>query len=221
MYIIVVGAGKMGYHLAKALLKSEHEVFIIERSSLKSETIREELGSLVIVGDGCEEAVLKEAGTSRADVFIAATGADEDNLVACQIAKHRFQVPRTISIINNPNNEKLFVELGIDVCVSSTDIILSHIEEELPAHSLIHFMAIRGSNREVVGIRIPPDAAVVGRVLGDVPIPEDSLISFILKKDGTLMVPDSEAVLGSGDEVVAITTADGEEALREALTGAA
>lgn len=211
----------MGYHLAKALLKSEHEVFIIERSSLKSETIREELGSLVIVGDGCEEAVLKEAGTSRADVFIAATGADEDNLVACQIAKHRFQVPRTISIINNPNNEKLFVELGIDVCVSSTDIILSHIEEELPAHSLIHFMAIRGSNREVVGIRIPPDAAVVGRVLGDVPIPEDSLISFILKKDGTLMVPDSEAVLGSGDEVVAITTADGEEALREALTGAA
>lgn len=221
MYIIVVGAGKVGYHLAKALLKSDHEVFIIERSSLKSETIREELGSLVIVGDGCEEVVLKEAGTSRADVFIAATGTDEDNLVACQIAKHRFQVPRTISIINNPNNEKLFVELGIDVCVSSTDIILSHIEEELPAHSLVHFMAIRGSNREVVGIRIPPEAAAVGRVLGDVPIPEDSLISFILKKDGTLMVPDSEAVLGSEDEVVAITTADGEEALREALTGAA
>ena len=211
----------MGYHLAKALLKSEQEVFIVERSPRKCETIREELGSLVIVGDGCEEGVLKEAGTSRADVLIAVTGSDEDNLVACQIAKHRFQVPRTISLINNPNNERLFIALGVDVCVSSTDIILSHIEEELPTHSLVHFMAIKGSNREVVGIRIPPDAAVVGRVLRDVPIPDDSLISFIVKKDGTLLVPDTEAVLAPEDEVVVITTAEGEEALREALTGTA
>ncbi|MFH1559864.1 MAG: TrkA family potassium uptake protein [Chloroflexota bacterium] len=221
MYIIVVGAGKVGYHLAKALLKSEHEVFIIERSPLKCETIREELGSLVVVGDGCETGVLKEAGTSRADVLIAVTGNDEDNLVACQIAKHRFKVPRTISLINDTNNERLFIELGIDVCVSSTDIILSHIEEELPAHSLVHFMAIKGSNREVVGIRIPPDAAVVGQVLGQVPIPDGSLISFIVKKDGTIFVPNTEAVLGPEDEVVVITTVEGEEALREALTGAA
>ena len=211
----------MGYHLSKALLKSEHEVFIVERSPRKCETIREELGSLVIVGDGCEEGVLKEAGTSRADVLIAVTGSDEDNLVACQIAKHRFQVPRTISLINNPNNERLFIALGVDVCVSSTDIILSHIEEELPTHSLVHFMAIKGSNREVVGIRIPPDAAVVGQALGNVRIPDDSLVSFILKKDGTLLVPDTDAILDSEDEVVVITTAEGEEALREALTGAA
>ena len=219
MYIIVVGAGKVGYHLAKALVKSDHEVFIVERSPRKCEAIREELGSLVIIGNGCEEGILREAGTSRADVFIAVTGNDEDNLVACQIAKHRFQVPRTISLINNPDNEKLFVELGVDVCVSSTDIIQSHIEEELPTHSLVHFMAIKGSNREVVGIRIPPDAAVVGQVLGKVPIPEDSLVSFILKKDGTLLVPNAEAVLSSEDEVVVITTVEGEEALREALTG--
>ena len=220
MYIIVVGAGKVGYPLARALLKSEHEVFIVELSPRKCEAIRDELGSLVIGGNGCEEIVLREAGTSRADVFIAVTCNDEDNLVACQIAKHRFNVPKTISLINNPNNERLFVELGVDVCVSSTDIILSHIEEELPANPLVHFMAIRGSNREVVGIRIPPDAAVVGRVLREVSIPDDSLVSFILKKDGTLLVPDTDAVLGSGDGVVVITTAEGEETLREALTGA-
>lgn len=208
----------MGYHLAKALLKSEHEVFIVERSPLRCEAIREELGSLVVVGDGCEEVVLKEAGTSRADVFIAVTGSDEDNLVACQIAKHRFKVPRTISRINNPNNEKLFMELGIDVCVSSTNIILSHIEEELPAHPLVHLMAIKGSNREVVGIRIPPDAVVVGQALGNVPIPGGSIVSFIVKRDGTLLVSNAEAVLGSGDEIVVITTVEGEEALRETLT---
>lgn len=211
----------MGYHLAKALLKSEHEVFIVERSARECEAIREELGSLVVVGDGCEEVVLKEAGTSRADVFIAVTGSDEDNLVACQIAKHRFKVPRTISRINNPNNEKLFMELGVDVCVSSTNIILSHIEEELPANPLVHLMAIKGSNREVVGIRIPPGATVVGQALGNVSIPGGSIVSFIVKRDGTLLVPNAEAVLGSGDEIVVITTVEGEEALRETLTGMA
>ena len=221
MYIIVVGAGKVGYHLTKALLKSEHEVFLVERSPQKCDAIKEELGSLVVVGDGCEEGVLKEAGTSRADVFIAATGNDQDNLVACQMAKHRFNVPRTISLINNPNNERLFLELGVNVCVSSTDIILSHIEEELPAHPLVHVMAIRGSNRELVGIRIPPDSAAVGRAVGDIPMPPDSVISFIIKKDGKLLVPSGEAALGPDDEVVAITTSDGEEALREALTGTA
>lgn len=211
----------MGYHLAKALLKSEHEVFIVERSSPKCEAIREELGSVAVVGNGCEEAVLKEAGTSRADVFIATTGSDEDNLVACQIAKHRFKVPRTISRINNPSNEKLFMELGVDVCVSNTNLILSHIEEELSPYPLVHLMSIRGSNREVVGIRIPPGATVVGQVLGNVPMPGNSLVSFIVKKDGTLLVPDTEAILGSGDEVVLITTAEAEEALRETLTGMA
>jgi trk system potassium uptake protein TrkA len=221
MYIIVVGAGKVGYHLAKALLKSDHEVFITERSPQRCESIKEELGSVVIAGNGCEEGVLREAGISRADVFIAVTGSDEDNLASCQMAKHRFHVPRTIALINNPNNERLFRELGVDVCVSSTDIILSHIEEELPTNSLVHMMAIRGSNLEVVGIRIPPDSAAVGRVLGEVALPSDTVISFIVRRDGTLLVPDSEAVLRSEDEVVAITTPDGEEDLREALTGTA
>ena len=150
MYIIIVGAGKVGRHLAKALLKSKHEVVITERSSEKGEAVKEELGSMVIVGDGCEEGVLREAGIPRADVLIAATGSDEDNLAACQMAKHRFHVPRTISLINNPNNERLFRELGVDVGVSTSQIILSHIEEELPAHPLIHLMGIMGSNREVV-----------------------------------------------------------------------
>lgn len=220
MYIVIVGAGKVGYSLAKALLKSDHEVFMVELSSQKCESIREELGGLIIVGDGCEEAVLKEAGVARADVFIAVTGKDEDNLVACQMAKHRFHVARTISLVTSPTNEALFRELGVDVCVSSTDIILSHIEEELPAHPLVHLMAIKGSNREVVSIRIPPESAVVGKTLGEVPMPRDTMVSFILKKDGSLVVPDEDAILGSADEVVVLTTAEGEEALRRALTEA-
>ena len=218
MYIIVVGAGGVGYGLAKALLRGDHEVFIIEGSQERCDVIREELGSLVIAGSGCDEAVLKEAGTSRAEVFIAVTGSDPDNLAACQMAKHRFNVARTISLVSNAGNEPLFRELGVDVCINSTDIILSRIEEELPRNPLVHMMGIKGSNREVVSIRIPPDATVVGRYLGDITVPADSMISCIMKKDGTLLAPDTNAVLQPEDEVVVITTVEEEEALREVLT---
>ncbi|MBF8266926.1 MAG: TrkA-N protein [Dehalococcoidia bacterium] len=221
MFIIIVGAGKVGRHLAKAFLKSKHEVVITERSPERGEAIKEELGGMVIVGDGCEEGVLMETGISRADVLIAATGSDEDNLAVCQTAKHRFHVPRTISIINNSSNERLFRELGVDVGVNTSQIILSHIEEELPAHPLIHLTDIKGSNQEVVKIRIPPDSAAVGKPLGEVPMPSDSAISIIVRKDGTLLVPNSDVVLSSEDEVVAITTPEREEDLRDALTGTA
>ena len=220
MYIIVVGAGKIGYHLSRSLLRSEHEVIIVERSAERCDAIRRELGNIVVPGDGCDEETLRRAGTARADVFIATTGRDQDNLVSCQIAKHRFRATRTIALVNIPSNGNLFEALGVDAWVSSTDVILHRIVEELPASSLVHLMRVRNANRQVVGIRIPSDAAVVGRSLGQVSLPSDSLISFIVKRNGTLLPPDQDAVLGTDDEVVAITTAEGEEILREALTGA-
>lgn len=219
MYIIVVGAGKIGFHLSRSLLRSEHEVIIVERSAERCDAVRRELGNLVIPGDGCDEETLRRAGTARADVFIATTGRDQDNLVSCQIAKHRFMATRTIAMVNTPANGNLFEALGVDAWVSSTDVILHRIVEELPASSLVHLMRVRNANRQVVGIRIPSDAAVVGRSLGQVSLPADSLITYIVKRNGTLLPPDQDAVLGTDDEVVVITTPEGEEILREALTG--
>ena len=219
MYIIVIGAGKIGYRLAKSLLRSEHEVMLVERSADRCDAVRRELGNMVVVGDGCDEDTLMRAGTARADVFIATTGRDQDNLVSCQIAKHRFRATKTIALVSIPDNVRLFEALGVDAWVSSTDVILRRIEEELPASSLVHLMSVRSANREMVGIRIPSDAAVVGRSLGQVSLPADSLISFIVKRNGTLLPPDHDAVLATDDEVVAITTTDSEEILREALTG--
>ena len=218
MYVIVVGAGDVGYELAKALLRGDHEVSIIESSQERCDAIKDELGSLVLAGSGSDEVVLKEAGASRAEVFIAVTGSDPDNLASCQMARHRFRVPRTISLVGNAGNEPLFRELGIDVCISSTDVILYRIEEELPRNPLVHIMGIKGSNREVVSVRIPPDAEVVGRPLAEISVPSDSIISCIVKRDGTLHAPDSEIVLQSEDEVVIITTLEQEETLREVLT---
>ncbi len=221
MYIIVVGAGKIGYNLAKFLLRAEHEVILVERAAARCEAVRRELGNMVIAGDGCNEETLRRAGASRADVFIATTGRDQDNLVSCQIAKHRFQAARTIALVNVPGNGKLFEALDVDVWISSTDVILHRIEEELLEGSLVHLMALRGANRHVVGIRIPSDSPLVGQTLGEANLPADSLVCFIVKRNGTLLPPEADTVLGTEDEVVAVTSAEDEDLLREALTGTA
>ena len=162
MYIIIVGGGRIGYYLAKALLDEGHEVLMVEKKANVCETITEEMGSICVRGDGCETSTLAEIGTSRADMFVAVTGDDEDNLVACQVAKHKFNVPRTIARIRNPANENIFKKLGIDVTVSSTNIILEHIEEEVPTHPLTHLLTIRDRGLEVVEVKIPPESTTVG-----------------------------------------------------------
>src|SRR4051794_29058802 len=125
MYIIVVGGGKVGYYLTKTLVNEGYEVLLIEKSAKKVAVYAERFGAVVLEGDGAEFSTLEKAGTGRAEVVIAVTGDDEDNLVICQTAKMQFDVPRTIARVNNPKNEELFKRLGIDVTVSSTNIILS------------------------------------------------------------------------------------------------
>lgn len=218
MYIIIVGCGKVGYHLALALLSAGHEVLAIEQDSGKYAAIVDALGSVVISGDGAEPSVLEEAGASRADALIAVTGQDDDNLVACQAAKHRFQVPKTIALVNNPENDVLFRKLGVDVVVSHTNMILSHVEEELPEHPLIHLLPLPGSDRHLVGIHVPPDAEVVGKPLDSVALPPGTLIALLSDEDGTPRLPTHGDTFHANDEVVAVTTEAEEERLLEALT---
>ena len=132
MYIIVVGVGKVGYHLTRALVNGGHEVFVIDSDAKKVADLVDSFGAIALKGDGAEPSVLSAAGASRANLLIATTGSDEDNLAACQLAMHTYNVGRTISVVNNPENEALFNLLGIDLTVSSTQVILSDIEEELP-----------------------------------------------------------------------------------------
>src|SRR5262245_1133608 len=128
MYAIIIGGGKVGFYLAKHMLEDGHEVLVIERDAAKCAGIAEELGDIVLKGDGCEAVTLASAGMGRADLCVAVTGDDEDNLVACQVAKTKFEVPRTIARINNPKNELIFRQLGIDTTVSATSVILAQIE---------------------------------------------------------------------------------------------
>jgi trk system potassium uptake protein TrkA len=217
VYIVIVGGGKVGFYLAKELVEANHEVLIIERNSSKVSDISETLGEIVMRGDGCEAAIQERAGAGRADLLLAVTGEDEDNLVACQVARHVFHVPRIVARINNPKNELIYRKLGIDGTVSATSAIMAHIEQELPTHPLISLLTLR-RGFEIVEIRVPQDAAVVGQPLRDVLLPHQSLIWGIVDGEGNPKAPTAETVLHAGDEVVAVTLQESEEALRSALT---
>jgi trk system potassium uptake protein TrkA len=220
MYIIIVGGGRLGYYLTEALLREGHEVVIVEKNPSICQTINDELGTVCIRGDGCETVTLDEIGTARADMLIAVTGDDEDNLVACQVAKHKFNVPRTIARVRNPKNETIFKALGIDVTVSSTDIILENIKEEVPTHPLTHLLTIRDKGLEIVEVKIPPDATTIGKPIKELTLPEGSRLALIIPKELKPRVPTSDTILRDGDRVIAITTPEAEEALRAVLRGA-
>jgi trk system potassium uptake protein len=219
MYIIIIGGGRVGYYLAKGLLKEGHEILIIEENRVVCETINEELGSVCLQGDGCEVSILTEAGTGRANMLVAVTGDDEDNLVSCQLAKHQFKVSRTIARIKNPRNEELFKKLGIDVTISSTNVILEQITEEVPTHTMTHLMEIRDRGLEIVEVRVPPGSASVGKAVKDLALPAGSMLSLIIRKAQKPIVPVLTTVLMVEDQVIAITPSESEEALRAALRG--
>ena len=221
MYIIVIGGGKVGYYLGKELVESQHEVLIIEKDRAKCDRIVDELGDIVLQGDGCEASTMEIAGFGRADMVIAVTGEDEDNLVACQVAKAKFKVPRTVARINNPKNSEIFRRLGIDTTVSATDVILAHIEQELPIHPLIPLMTIKGGGLEIVEVKIPPRSSVVGKRIRELLLPQQSLVTLIISEDGVPKAPDGDIIIQPGDEIVAVTRRENEDALRGILTGTA
>jgi len=218
MYIMIVGGGKVGYYLAKELVEDGHEVLVIEKDAAKCRQIADDLGDIVVRGDGCEGITLETAGTGRADLFIAVTGDDEDNLVACQVAKNKFGVRRTVALINNPKNEAIFKKLGIDTTVSSTVLILANIEQELPSHPLIPLLTIKGGGLEIVEVKVPTSSAMVGKHIDELLLPQQCLITVIIDEEGVPRIPTSDTSIRAGDEVVAVCRRESEDALRAVLT---
>jgi trk system potassium uptake protein TrkA len=219
MFIIIAGAGKVGYHLARALV-ADHEVLMIELEPDRVDFIGAELGTDVIMqGDACDAATMERAGMERADLVVATTGDDEDNLTFCQIAKARFDVRRAVARINNPQNEGLFKQLGIDATVSATNLIMGHIEQELPWRGMIPLMTLTELNLEIVEIRVPHEADIVGKQVKQLAMPNGSLLCLVIS-DGVPRLPEPDMVVHGDDILVAVTRIEGEEELRRALTEA-
>ncbi len=213
MYVIIVGGGNVGYYLAKTMASERHEVLLLEKDRARYRTVSEELGELVMQGDGCEVALQTQAGFGRADAVVAVTGSDDDNLVVCQMAKMEHNVPRTISRVNDPRNEKLFHELGIDATVSSTKIIYNLLEQEVGGGELIPLAALNRGNIEIVEIEIGPRSPVTGQEIRALQLPPESLIFTVLRGE-TVVLPSGETVLEEGDRVLALVKAVQEPAMR-------
>ena len=205
MYIIIAGGGKVGYYLAKELLADGHEVLVIERDPRQVMQLSTELGEgAVMRGMADETATMERAGGSRADLVIAVTGDDEDNLVICQVARLRFKVARTIARVNNPQNEELFHRLGINITVSSTRLILSLIEQELPSRPFIPLVKLRSIGMEIVELALLANSPLIGKKIGNINLPPGSTVSLIIRDEETL-IPTSETVMQPGDKLIGFT----------------
>ena len=217
MYIVIVGGGSIGYHLSKELLKAGHEVLVLEKDPSKCERFEDELGSMCMRGDGCEVSTLAEAGVSRADVFIAVTNGDEDNLIACQVAKHKFHVPKTIARVSNPKNEEIFKKLGVDRTIAVTNLIMKHIEEEIPVHPLAHLLTMMPEGSEIVEIIIEEGSKAVGKQIKDLKIPKDSILALLIRNGQKPSIPNINTVLEKNDRLIVLTSLENELNLENEL----
>ena len=200
-YVLIVGGGSVGYHLARHLLERDYEVTLVEKNRARADEITHELGSCcVMVGDGDEMSFLATTGIERADVVIAATGDDEDNLVACQLAKRKFKVPRTIARVSDPRHVKLFAAVGIDVPVSATELLMGLIEAELSTE-LVKGVAVKASGANLVDVALPRLSSLVGKKVGEVKLPGGELLVCIVR-NGSAVLPEADVVIEQGDELI-------------------
>ena len=218
MFVLVVGGGKVGYYLTKELIESGHEVVLMEKDRARATQITDEVGSIVVPHDGCEGKYLGEAGCARADIVAAVTGDDEDNLVICQMAKHHFDVKRTIARVNNPKNEALFRHLGVDEIISPTRMVLGSIEQDIPVHELLHLAALGGGELEIIEAQLQADSPAAGRVVGDLTMPAGCSL-FAVIRDGVASPLRPDTALRVGDKVIAIGPTECEDELHRQLIG--
>lgn len=218
MYFVVAGAGEVGFHLAQALLEAGHEVQVIEADRRRASFVQEKLGSVVMNAAADEGRAQMEAGCSRADALIAVTGDDAKNLVICQLAKLNCHTPRVIARVNNPKNEIVFKTLGIDETISSTRVLMSVIEQELPAGGFMPLMPLAGSDNEMIEAEVAPGTPAAGKTISALRLPAGALVGAVIRR-GKLMHADDDTKLEVGDRVLVFAATDSESEVRKALMG--
>jgi trk system potassium uptake protein TrkA len=214
MYVVICGGGKVGWNLARELIEKHHEVTLIEQDRRRYLIIEEELEHAVQYGDSTELWILERAGIQRADLVIAVTGDDEDNILICQIAKEKYLCERTISRVNNPRNMQHFELLGIQPAVSATDLILRLIEHEVPQYGLVHLLDLPAERLEIIEIEVTPGAPAASKTVSEIEMPDGSLIISVLRSGGGF-VPKADTVIEAGDEVLLVLDPGLEPAITE------
>lgn len=220
MNVVIVGGGKVGYYLAKTLLEAGHEVSIIEKDEDKARQLAEDLGVLVINGDGTNQYDLSDAMCDNADVVAAVTGKDEENLIVCQVAKKYFAPKRVIARVNNPKNERVFSLLGVDATVSSTSIIARMVEREAVLDKVKTLLEFGRQDMALVEVDLDESSGAVNRSVRELAseLPSDCVLVAVIRKDHAIF-PRGDTVLKAGDMVIALAASREEENLKKVLVG--
>lgn len=219
MKTIIVGGGKIGFYLAKALLEHGNTVALIEQSKEQCRFCANELSSLgveVICGDGTDDDVLRSCNAQNADAVIAVMGQDENNLVCCQIAKRFFGVKKTIAKVNNPKNAEMLKLLGVDIVISATDNIIQLMEREVDISAIKELIPLNGGEASLVEITLPEDYRLDGTALMDIALPKNCNIVCV-SRGGHTIIPRGPTALLSGDILLAVVLEKDEKELRKAL----
>ncbi len=219
MKVIIAGAGAVGTFVASDLRAANHEVLVIERNADLVARLRPSSDVDLFLGDACEVSDLNEAGVADADVMVAATGEDQVNLVISLLAKQEFAVPRVVARINEPRNKWLFNKSwGVDVSVSTPHLLTALIEEAVSVGSLVRLLEFEGGEAQLIEVTLAEDSPAKDRPIADLAVPRDATFVAIVR-DGHVVVPRGDTVLQGGDEVLALTTPDSEDAVKRILIG--
>ncbi len=219
MYVIVVGAGKVGYYLTRTLMNEGHEVTLIEKDQTRVQRLTAEFGEAIVVGDGCEVRVMEDAGMARADCVVAVTGHDEDNIIICQIAQRYFGVPRQIARVNNPENEHIFHLLGVTETVASTRIIYSLIDQEVETGESLLLTALKRGKIVIVTVDLTEQSPAAHVMVKDVHLPGECVLAAIIRENHILL-PSGTTELLPGDTIIAVANPESQHVLKDALIGA-
>ena len=214
MYIIIAGGGEIGYNLAKALTADKHEVLLIEKDIDRYNLFTKELGEGIFHGNCCEIATLKNIGAGRADWLIAVTGRDEENLIICQMAKLLFMVPKTLAVVNDPKNEKLFESLGVDLVVNTTKLISVQISHQLNMGALIPLLSVQ--NMIIVQAEIEDSSPAANQKVRDLNLPPETILIAAIRHEEAVLLKGDTVILPE-DRILAITLREKEGDLRKIL----
>jgi len=221
VYVIIAGGGEVGYYLSKEFIEGGHEVLVIEPESKLRERLEDELGDITLAGEGYRIESLDEAGVSRADVFIAATDADENNLAACQLAKLKYRVPRVVAKLNNPRNRNVFRKLGIEYTVDVAALLLENLKAQIPVFSFVRLLSLESDGLEIIQVRLTEESRLVGKSLAETAVSFLAGAACLIRSGSAPQVVEESTRLTAGDRLVCVVSQDKLDRLRAeiGLTG--